>query len=81
MATTAILTIKDISVGIKNGFGFDEFFEKYGLTEQELRDFIAGRSLKKRSYNDRIIRQIISNTKKNRKAAKRKTAPLGAEAG
>lgn len=59
-----VLDRKGLKIGIKNGFGFTDFKEKYGLGEAELRDAVAilYKNNKKDACN--LVKQIEGNEKK-----------------
>ena len=70
----AKLDAKGIYRCIRNGYGFDEFEAKYGLSEDVLRNEISERIFRKGSQANVVLKQIVANTKKNRKQANTKQA-------
>lgn len=60
------LTIKEIHVARKNGEGFTQIAEKFGMTPEQVRSFI-----KENVSSSNVVTQLINSLEKNEKALKR----------
>ncbi|MBR0465511.1 hypothetical protein IJJ02_01840 [Candidatus Saccharibacteria bacterium] len=58
---------KGLKVGIKNGFGFSDFEEKYGLDKQGLSDAVMVLYKRNKDTAEDLLREITKNEKKREK--------------
>ncbi len=64
---------KGIKTGIKNGFGFSEFKEKYGMDKDDLTNSVLTLYKNNRDEAESLLREIGRNEKKREKERKRES--------
>ena len=55
---------KGLKLGIKNGFGFKEFQEKYGMDKEQMQDAVMALYKNNKDDAERLLRDISKNEKK-----------------